>query len=317
MTYEELVNSCLQLIDEYSKKGTVNPAAKTVDYRLKIPGATNAIQMDLASTTGKLPKEWEIINNPVYNEVSRDTSSIKNHIPGTDDTAVTLTGALSYYIEASGYYDIYIEEEISGVWTTLVRLQPTSGSEPITFTELKGLLAPSSSANSVRIRCTGNYPYPYRNYILYPYNFPTAALVQQNKAWFEQTLPADWLKFNNAMIRRDTRQYVPFSDYKITPTHFAWNRYAVGEILVNYYRKPTAIVVVDPSILTPAEKAQPLDAAPDACQIIPLGVVGTILAGDNAAMSSYFLNLYESRKYSLLGQDGNYGITTVESVTGW
>lgn len=317
MTYEQLINATLKLIDEYSRKGTTAAPTKTVDYRLKIPEAANAILMDLAATTGKLAAEWTIVNNPLYNESTRDTSSIKNHIPGTDDIIATLTGARSYFLEVSGYYDIVIEEEIAGVWTELVELTPTAGSEPTTFTEIKGLITPSALTNAVRIRLTGDYSYPYRNYILYPYTWPTAALVQQHRPFFLATLPTDWLKLNNVLIRKDTRQWVAFAEYKVTPTQFGYNRYATGELLVNYWRKPTVITVVDPSTPTAEELAQVVDATPDAAQIVPFGVAGTILTGDNAAMSSYFLNLYESRKYTLLQNDGTYGIQTITSTNGW
>lgn len=314
MTYETLVNLTLQLIDEYSKKGTVNPVSKTADYRIKIPGAVNEIQQDLANTTGRLNKEWLIVNNPVLGTLQYDTSTIKNHIPGTDDTIATLTGAKSYFIEVSGYYDIYIEENIGGTWTTLAHLEPTVGSEPTTFTELKGLLTPSSTSNSVRIRGTGSYVWPYRNQILYPYTWPTAALVQQNRAWATQALPADWLKLNNVMIRKDQRQWTSFVEYKLTPTHFAYNRYATGEIIVNYFRKPTDIAVADTSNPSVAELAQTVDAVTDALQIVPAGVAGKILKVDNPAASAELLNYYEARKYSINPTEGAYGLQVIYDV---
>ena len=317
MNYRALVDTVLQLLDEYSRKG--NPAApsKTVDYRLKIPEATNAILMNLASTTGKIPAEWEIINNPVLNESTRDTSKLQNHIPGTDDIIATLPGARSYFLEVTGHYDIVIEEQVSGTWRTLVELAPTPGNEPTAFVEVKGLLTPSSPTNAVRIRLTGNYVYPYRHHILYPYSYPTAEEVQQNRAWFEYPLPADWLKFNNVMIRRDIRQWVPFAEYKITPTHFAYNRYATGEIIVNYWRRPKAIVVVDPKNPTAEELAQVIDAMPDATEIVPLGVAGTILVGDDNNASSYLLQLYNNGKFELTQNEGNYGLQPVTNINGW
>lgn len=315
MNYQQLQSDVLKKLDEYSRKGTTAAPTKTVDYRLKIPEATNSILMNLASTTGKIPAEWPIVNYPVLNESTRDTSSIKNHIPTIDDTIATCTGALSYFLEVTDTYDIYIEEQISGAWTTLVHLTPTTA--VTTFTELKGLLTPSATTNTVRIRLTGNYPYRYCNHVLYPYAWPTVDDVQQNRAWFEYALPTDWLKFNNAMIRKDTRQWVNFNEYKITPTVFAFNRYCVGEILVNYYRKPTEIVVADPANPTTEELAQVIDAMPDAVEIVAYGVAGTILIGDDNNASSYLLQLYENGKYQLVGNDGNYGIQTIASVNGW
>jgi hypothetical protein len=62
LTYEQLTDQVLRLIDEYSKKGTANPVSKTADYRLKIPDAVNEIQQDLANDKGKLEKELSITN---------------------------------------------------------------------------------------------------------------------------------------------------------------------------------------------------------------------------------------------------------------
>ncbi len=317
MNYGQLVNAVLRLIDEYSSRGTVTAPIKTADIRVKIPDATNQILMDLATTTGKLAKEWKIINFPVINESSKDTSSIKNHIPGTDDYPTTLTGARAYFLEVSGYYDIIIEESINGVWTELVRLTPTPGSEPTTFVELKGLLTPTSLSNPVRMRCTGDYIYPYRNYILYPYTYPTTDDVQQHRPFFLYDLPTDWLNLNNVMIRRDTRQWVSFAEYKVTTDKFGFNRYVTGEILVNYWRKPNPVEVANAVSPTTAELTQEIDATADATQVVPLGVAGMVTVKDDPAMSSYFLNIYESRKFQLIQQDGTYGITTVPSVTGW
>jgi hypothetical protein len=315
VNYGQLQSDVLKKIDEYSRKGTTAAPTKTVDYRLKIPEATNSILMNLAATTGKLPAEWPIVNYPVYNESTRDTSSIKNHIPTIDDTIATCTGALSYFLEVTGNYDVIIEEQISGTWTELVELTPTAVSG--TFTELKGLLTPSATTNSVRTRLTGNYPYSYRNYILYPYTWPTAAEVQQHRPFFVQTLPTNWLKFNNVMIRRDVKQWVAFAEYKITPTQFGYNRYATGEILVNYYRKPTAIVVADPANPTTEELAQVIDAMPDAVEIVAYGVAGTILIGDDNNASSYLLQLYENGKFELTQNDGSYGLQSVQNINGW
>lgn len=317
MNYGEIVNATLRLIDEYSSRGVVSAPIKTADLRAKIPDAVNQICMDLATTTGKLAKEWQIINFPVLNDSSKDTSTIKNHLPGTDDYIATLTGARAYFIEVSGYYDIVIEESISGVWTELVELTPTVGSEPAIFTELKGLLTPSSLSNAVRMRCTGDYVFPYRNHILYPYTFPSTEEVQQNRPFFLYDLPTDWLKLNNVMIRKDTRQWTSFAEYKVTADQFGFNRYAVGEILVNYWRKPIAIAVADTTSPTALELAQTIDATPDATQIVPLGVAGMVTVKDDPAMSSYFLNIFESRKYELVQQDGSYGLSTIPSLTGW
>ncbi len=318
MNYGEAVNASLNLLDEYSSRGVTLVPIKTADLRIKMPDAINQILMDLAVTTGKLNKEWMILNSPVCNETSRESSIIKNYIPGTDDIVATQTGARSYFLEVSGHYHVMIEEQVSEVWTTLVELQPDVGNEPAIFTELKGLLSPTDQLNPVRIRLTGDYPYPYRNYILYPYNFPSDEDVQQHRSWLEIALPDDWLKLKKVMIRdKVQRTWKPLYEYRETPTHFCFNRYAIGEISVEYYRKPALVVVEDPANPTAEELEQVLDATPDAVQTVPYGIAGTVVAGYDTSISSYFLQLYENRKFSLIQNDGSCGIGTVISVTGW
>lgn len=321
MDYDSLVRATLRLLDEYSSRGATTAPIKTADLRIKIPDAVNQILMDLAVTTGRLNKEWTILNFPIYNEAQKDTSPIKNHIPGLDDIITTQTGAQSYYIEVSGHYHVVIEEQVGGIngdWEVLEELRPEPGEETSTFTELKGLLCPSSSNNPVRIRLTGDYIYPYHNYILYPYAFPSSEEVQPHKPWYSEPLPSDWLKLKDVKIRgKSQRQWETFFEYRETPTHFYYNRYTTGEILVNYYRKPTLVTVADPKSPTEAELAQVLDAMPDATQTIPFGVAGTVMAGDDVAASSYFLNIYETRKFQLVQNDGSFGIQSITSVTGW
>ncbi len=318
MTYDQLVKAVLRLLDEYSSRGATTAPIKTADLRIKIPDAANQILMDLAVTTGRLIKEWQLLNFPVDNEVNKDTSTVKNHIPGTDDIVATQTGALSFFLEVSGHYHVMIEEQRDGTWEILKELQPEFGQEPENFIELKGLLFPTSTKNLVRIRLTGSYIYPYRNYILYPYTFPSDAEVQPHQPWRKEPLPSDWLKMKDIKIRgKSLRQWEAFHEYRETPTHFYYNRYATGEILVNYYRKPNPVVVVNPASPTAEELAQVLDATPDAAQAVPFGVAGTVMAGDDIGASEYFFNLYETRKFQLIQNDGSFGIQQIMSVTGW
>lgn len=315
MNYGDLVNQVLRLIDEYSKNGTALATAKTADYRLKIPDAVNEILMDLASSTGKLPKEWTIIHKPEYTGTTYETATISNHIPGTDDLAATLTGARSYFVEVSGNYNVVLEESISGAWTALATLTPSSSAVPTTFTALSGLLTPSSTSNSVRMRMTGSsYVFPFRNHVLYPYTWASSTQVQQNRAYFEYSLPSDWLEPNTVMIRRDDGQWLTLSDYKITPSYFCASRTYWGEVLVNYYRIPTVISVADTSNPTAPELAQTIDAATNAAYIVPAGVAGKILAVDDPRASAELLNYYEVRKYKLTPNTGNYGIQTIYNV---
>lgn len=203
MIYETLVNLVLQLADEYSKKGTVNPVAKTADLRIKMPGAANEIQQDLANDKGRLHKDLVIIN-----------------------AAAT---------------------------------------------------------------------------------YPTETTV---------ALPSDWLKVAKVMQRVNDSYWIPFVDYRITDTSFIYCSKYNGQIVAGYYRKPTAIVVVNTAAPTAAELAQIIDVVPEAEYFVPAGVAGKILMVDNPSASAELLNFYEARKYMLNPGRQNYGVETIYDAYG-
>jgi hypothetical protein len=201
--YGNLIDATLKLIDEYSRKGTEVPTAKTADYRLKIPEAINAIQQDLAYGPGRLIAEITISNSAATQE-----------------------------------------EEY----------------EP---------------------------------------------------------LPTDWFRVMKVMQRRNNRHWVPFYDYRINSNDFVYSARESGDILITYFRRPTAVTVGNPVSPTAAELAQPIDVVPEAEFIVPLGVAGMILAGDDNNQSTHFLNLYESRKYMLPQPEDNFIPYTIPNITGW
>jgi len=295
-----------KLLDEVSS--STGAVESSPDVLTKILEYCNDAITDLSSTFAKIPAVMPIPHNPVNNALSYDTSATKNHLPGVDDYPVTQTGALSYFVEVSGHYNIVIEESIAGVWTTLVTLTPTVGSEPTTFTELKGLLTPSSALNSVRMRLTGNYIYPYRNYVLYPYSFPSAALVQQCRPHFLYALPADFLKLKDVMIRRDVRQWIPYTNYLLTnDKQIGINRYDTGEFMLNYYRKPTLLVYTGVDL---TDDAQAIDLTDDAARLIPYYAAGQILGTSSdpteVPKGTKLLNQYEIKKGNIVATDISY-----------
>ena len=186
ITYGQIADQVLRLIDEYSRKGVANAVSKTADYRLKIPDAVNEIQMDLANSFGRLYKEWEIAN-----------------------------AAATYPTETSA------------------------------------------------------------------------------------TLPVDWLKMAAVNQVIDSKYWVPFTEYRLSPTAFLYNSTQAGKIVITYFRKPTAVAVADTAAPTVGELAQIIDVIPAAEYIVPIGVAGKILMVDDPTSSVELLNYYEARKFAL------------------
>lgn len=312
MDYGQLQTQVLQLLNKYSTRGKELAPSKTADIRLKIESFINTELIDLATTTGKLRASKTYVVKPVYNELSRDTSSIKTHLPGTD-FAIELTGAKSYFFEAQGPAAVTVDEYIDGEWVnleaiTIIETKPE-------FTEYKGLITPSSDTNRVRLNFSGDYVYNYRYYVLYPYTFPAAEEVQQHRPHFLFDLPDDYLSVENVMMRRDKMQWVPNINHILDLANhkIGLNRHQEGEVILNYYRKPVLIALTG---IEEVDNAQAIDTTPDGAYALALGVASLVTAKNDPATSAYLNNLYEVKKANMLDNESNY-TQAIISVNGW
>ncbi len=312
MLYGEFSSIVLKILNKFSARGTELNVTKTADIRLKVQDFINAELMDIASTTGKLAAVKTYVQKPIYNEIAKDTSSIKQHIPGTD-FAVNLAGAKAYFFETTGPATITIDEYVSGAWVNLETI--TVASTVVEFAEYKGLITPSSTANTVRLNFSGNYIYNFRNYILYPYTFPSADDVQQHRPRFVYDLPADFLKINNVAKRVDTRQEVAETNFILDLKNktISFLRTTEGEFILNYWRKPTYITITG---VDATDDAQTIDAVDEAVYILAYGVASIVVAKSDSATSAYLNNLYEAKKANIIGTDGVY-IQSQVPLTGW
>lgn len=310
MIYGELINATLKKIDEYSTKGNVAPLDKTIDLRYKMPEATNEVLLDLARTTGKLETPYHIVHNPVGNQLSKDTSSIRSHTPGDDFTTIE-NGAKACYFECTGPATVYIEEETeSNVWTVLESIEVLSTQK--NFAEYKRLITPVDATTNIRLRFSGDYHYSFRNYILYTISFPTEEDIQQHGNYFLYDLPDDYMGIKNAMIRKDVRLWTTFSNYVLFPAtrKIGFNSYQVGEYIINYYRKPNLIDVNNPLDETV------IDAIEEGLPLVPVGVASRALLMDDVAISTVLWNQYETGKTSLISNQGVQA-QPAKTLSGW
>lgn len=274
----------------------------------------NDATMDLASTTAKIPAVQYLTINPVLNELNRDTSSIKKHLPGTD-FSIELAGAKSCYFELDGPGTVLIQEQVNGVWNTLSTITSTDS----VIKEYRRLINASNPANNIQLVFTGDYPYDFRNFVLYPYAWPTEDQIQQFKPFLIYDFPTDYLKFNKVMIKRDQRQYVQLnSDFQLRPDKkIAINKYlAPAEVEVHYWRKPILLVSTNNDT---TDSALELDINDDAARVIPYYVAGQIVISEgDLSKGLTLINEYESKKNSLVGNDLGYAanVYTIYSVGG-
>jgi len=131
-----------------------------------------------------------------------------------------------------------------------------------------------------------------------------------------QALPADWMKINKVMQLLSGVYWVPFADYYTTTASFIYNSVYAGAIKVSYYRKPTAIAVVDTSSPTAGELAQTIDVVTEAQYIVPIGVAGRILMADDNVNAMQLMNMYEAKKAEINSGSPHHGVETVHDAYG-
>jgi len=324
LTYGDTRKDTLRLLDEVTSAGVVQT---TADNTAKIFGFTNQAMKNLAETTAKIHGEQYIVNASVKNTLADDNSSIKTFKPGDADISVSLVNAQACYFEIIGPATVCIEEAAAGstTYTNLETITVTSAVQ--SFTEYRRLITPTLATNTVRLRFTGTYVFYVRNYVLYPYTYPTAADVQQARPNFEYALPSDFLAINNVMVKKEVRQFVAYTNFILLPSRrIAFNRYdAPAEFIVNYWRMPTLfsysgtevtddaqLYDIDTSGVTPTYRI-----SDDAAMCIPYFVAGNILLSENnASMGITYLNIYETRKAEILTAPSGF-TSTVLNVTGW
>lgn len=308
LNFGQIKARVMSLLDEAG----VTPTSATLT---KIQDFTNDTQMDLASTVAKIPAVSYIALNPVRNDSSYDTSKLKQHLPD-EDFSVELTGAKSYFFEASGPATVKVEEYVNGAWVDLPTPLTVSIAASVTsLTEYKGLITAADAANNIRLRFTGNYVYNFRNYILYPYTWSDANSIQQHRPNFEYSLPSDFLSLSHVMAKRGYGEYVPFTDYSIRPDKkVVINRYyAPAEFALHYHKKPTALTFAG----TGADDNLTFEVNDDAVQIMPLGIAGRILVSeDEEGKGVILLNDYEGRKVNL-SKAPIYVNNSVTRLYGW
>jgi hypothetical protein len=312
-TYGDTRLQSLKLLDEYSTTGAVST---TADVTVKIQNFTNDALADLAATVAKIHGEYFIPHAPVLNTLTSDTSSIKTFLPGGADISVSLLNAKACFFEADGPGSAITEETADG--TTYTNLETITIASTVTsFTEYRRLITPTLATNTVRLRFTGLYVFHVRNYILYPYAWATAAGVQQNRPCFEYSLPSDFLDMAQVMIKKDTRQYVPYQTYSLRPDGIITiNRYdAPAEVMIHYWRMPTLFTFTGVEATDDAQKygidtvGATYRITDDATLVLPYYVAAQIFLSMGSSYQSIgmlLLNIYEDKKSKLTGNKYGY-----------
>lgn len=292
---------------EYSNDGVLIPDGENADYLLRMNRFADQAQKELA-TIKKIHATYQITQNPIRNLLGLlQGFDLKQHL-NEDLTDTQAIGAKSYYFEVDRQAEVYIEEQVNGVWTELKHITvPATVRE---FIPYKGNLNLFNSNNAVRIRFSGQYPYNIRNRALYPYNFPTDNDVPDYKPYVKYQMPADFMEFNTIVHEGDTRVYRnQFQFYWEGKRTLVLNYYDQGSFTVHYFRYPSDITQQTPDTYE-------FEIDIDAQELIPFYLAAHALMDEDMARAIQFLNEYENKK-RLLSMDERLGNTQINEVYGW
>lgn len=253
--------SALKHINTYSQNGALITGVRIADYEAQRVLFANEAVADLAASLG-FPAKHKISHYPITPLTTTVTGfEIIRHL-NSDKILCSAAGVESYTLEVDYPATIYVEEETStDNWVVLETITVTGISQ---LTNYKSHVTPSDSANSVRIRLSGNYPYTVTNYALYGNSWSQDSEIQEWKSQFEYTMPNDFLMMDEvANSKKDgysNNARVDFYKYNNT-VKIPYNY--VGAYTIYYFKKPTMLTeaATDDSVIDcpiECEEAVPL-----------------------------------------------------------
>lgn len=300
MNLLEAKRKALSLMAEYSVDGVPIPDGENADYLNRMNRFADVAQKELAQVK-KIHAVFSLSNNPIKPQQGLLTGfEIRQHLPGTE-IVDTFTGSKAYYFEVDNVADIYIDENIKGVWTNVVTINNVTKGQ---FTAYKGLINASNPSNDIRLRFSGNYVYNIRNKALFAYSFPTAEDVPNYRPYIKYQMPNDFMELQKVIQQGDPRTYIDMISFKWEGKKtFVLNYYDTGSFDIHYYRYPTNI---ESSTLDTYE----FEIDVEAQEAIPFFVGGHSLIDENPTLAIQLLNEYQT-KLSRLFTDDDFGITTI------
>lgn len=239
LTLGNAYKAALKHINTYSQNGTVITGARIADYEAQRVQYVNEALADLAANLG-FPAKFRIDHYPVSPLTTTVTGfELIQHL-NTDKILCSAVGAKCFTLEVSNPGTIYIEEETApDTWSVLETVTVTGITQP---TNYKSHFTASDSANAVRIRLSGSYPYTVTNYALYGQNWATDGDIQEWTSQLEYSMPDDFLRLDEvANSKTDYYQNnAKINFYK----HNSTVKIPVdtsGSYTVYYFRKPTLL----------------------------------------------------------------------------
>lgn len=242
-TVQEIIYDARALINEYNEEGVILSDDDITTIETDAIRFVDQAQKEMYKDR-KVFKEYEITRQPYDNLLGLMSNFDIVQFEG-DDQTYKAVGAKAYYFEVDDDSAVYIEENISGVWTALTTLNISGITQ---MTAYKGLITPSDSGNEIRIRFSGTTFYNHMNRCLYKLPFK-ADKIPDYKPWVAYDMPADFAELDKIITEYPERQYVKDGNYKWEGFNKLYvNYYYKGKIRVIYYANPTTITALTDTI---------------------------------------------------------------------
>lgn len=275
MTANDIFKRVRVLLDEWTDEGTIIPEADVVDLKEKVVLLIDMAQKELFKENRNY-KTFEYSHSPVSNLLKRDFTM--EEFLGEDQFYPNengIIGAKSYYLEVDDNADIYIQENISGVWTNIETVNAT----PSSYTAYKGLLTVVDSNDRIRIKMSGATYYRHRNRALFIQPFPTDR-IPSYKPYFKVDMPDDFREVEDIIKEEwDTSsKYTQFDNFKwegLNDLYLNW--YFDGNVRITYNAMPSEITSIDDIV----------DVDELTSQAIIYFVVGKIAPYENKELVNY------------------------------
>lgn len=313
MNLGEAKTASIKLINKYSNGGEIVEAADNLDYTLRMNELANDAQQEIARFI-KISAVYSITQWPDMNLLSIYAFDMVRFDPtvyaaSNDAYSYAGTGAKAYYFEVDRPCTVYLEEEVSGVWTNLTTVTVTGITK---FTGYKGNLTPSSTSNSVRLRFAGSYPYTIRNKALFKNSYTTDNDVPTYKPFVPYTLPTDFMEFDKIMRWYDQRQYELFTgDYRYSGKKtIEINWFLDGQFDIHYFKLPATV-----DSLT--DDSYEFEVDENAQSLIPYYIAAHVIMHEKQSVGIFLKQQYDTKLSNLSQSQMPYQSGEIVSTTNW
>ncbi len=317
-TIADIEDAAIVLINNKSQSGVdISLTDGTqMDYLKRMPRLINDAQREIASVYKKIPAQFIFSQYPVPNLLPNPLYcfDITPHI--SDDVVFQASGAQEYYFEVDYLCDVYIEEQVNGVWQDLpTPIHISVATKPEGYTAYKGFVGASNVSNQVRIRFAGSYAYHIRNVAFFGVLHASVSDIPAYQPDNVYAMPDDFFQIqpDGVVFRGNFSDGEPFTKskpyYWLAPNKMAVSYFEQGEFTVNYFRYPATI---DGNTPTTTE----LELDEDSQELVAYYVAGHLLLDERPDIGTTLINEYQ-QKAQLLASPTDTGETEILNVTGW